>query len=238
MRIATVAVFCCIASELFAQLPKPAVPNGRLLAPGRYCYTITAAKNGVETPVGVTFQSISPGQSGGIETLAVVVHQHMFSGKFDMRDSLLLRRNDLRPIRLDTDRDGAPHVHLEYSDQHITGWKMSDGTKKTITVDLNQPVWDGNLWGLTFAAMPLRPDASLTLPTYQYDSGLGTFYVNVQGQRQEESPSGSLQAWVIKAGLSRSEQIEYIVSTQPGFEFAYSAGPTAQHLGGDCSGIT
>jgi alpha-L-fucosidase 2 len=39
--------------------------------------------------------------------LAIVVHQHLFNNKFDMRDNFLLRRDDLRPIRLDTDRDGS-----------------------------------------------------------------------------------------------------------------------------------
>jgi hypothetical protein len=36
----------------------------------------------------------------------VVVHQHLLSGRLDMRDSLVLHRADLLPIRLDTDRDG------------------------------------------------------------------------------------------------------------------------------------
>ena len=52
--------------------------------------------------------------------------------------------------------------------------------RKTISVDLNGPVWDGNLWGQTFAAMPLSTGASLTLPAYQYESGLGMFYIDVQ----------------------------------------------------------
>jgi hypothetical protein len=237
VRVAAVAAFICVASGLVGQSSKPAVPDGRQLATGQYCYTITAVKDGVETPVGVTFQSVSRGQSGGIETLAIVVHQHLFSGKFDMRDSFLLRRDDLRPIRLDTDRDGTPHVHLEYSDHHISGWKAANGAKKAISIDLNAPVWDGNLWGETFAAMPLSAGASLTLPTYQYDSGLGTFYIDVQGRRQEELPKGRVQAWIIKAGLSPSEQVQYTVSTHPGLEFAYAAGPSAQHMGGDCSGI-
>ena len=96
---------------------------------------------------------------------------------------------------------------------------------------------DGSLWGETFAALPLTSGASLKLPKYQYDSGLGTFYVVPLSERSESTPTGDVQAWHIKAGLSRTEQVEYTVSTHPGLEFAYSAGLSAQHIGGVCSGV-
>ena len=161
----------------------------------------------------------------------------MFSGKFDMRDSFLLRRNDLRPMQLDTDRDGVAHVHLDYSEKQITGWKMVRATKQPIHVDLAGPVWDGDLWGETFAALPLASSASLTLPIYQYDSGLGKFYIDTLDQHEENTPAGKVQAWRVKAGLSRNEQVEYVVATQPGLEISYSAGPSSQRIGGDCAGV-
>ena len=87
-----------------------------------------------------------------------------------MRDRFLLRPDDLRLSQLDTDRDGSPHVHLEYSDRHISGWKTFGAAKKPIQVELSGPVWDGNLCGLTLASLPLTAGTDLTLPTYQYDS--------------------------------------------------------------------
>ncbi len=213
------------------------VPDGSRLALGQYCYTMTAMKDGAAKPIGITYQSIARQQVHGIDALAIVVHQHMYSGKFDMRDSFLLRRDDLRPIQLDTDRDGVPHVHLDYSEKLISGWKKVGATNQPVHIELSGPVWDGNLWGETFAALPLTSGAALTLPTYQYDSGLGTFYVDALNQRQEITPGGIVQAWHIKAGLSRAEQVEYTISTRPGLEIAYSAGPSSQRLGGDCSGI-
>ena len=237
LRILPTAIIVFAATSLAAQSAQTTVPDGTRLKLGEFCYTMTAVKDGDAKPIGVTYQSVSREQVGGVDALAVVVHQHMYSGKFDMRDSFLLRRTDLRPIQLDTDRDGAPHVHLEYSDSRITGWKMSGKLKQPISVDLTGPVWDGNLWGETFAALPLTSGASLKLPTYQYDSGLGTFYVDAFSERSEDTPTGDVQAWHIKAGLSRAEQVEYTVSTHPGLEIAYSAGPSAQHIGGDCSGV-
>ena len=237
VRMALIAGIVLAASALDAQSATSTIPDGSHLALGQFCYTITATKEGAAKPIGVTYQSISHQHVHGVDALAIVVHQHMYSGKFDMRDSFLLRRDDLRPIQLDTDRDGAPHVHLDYSDKRISGWKMVGTTKQPISVDLSGPVWDGNLWGETFAALPLMSSGVLTLPTYQYDSGLGTFYVDTLGQHQESTADGVVQAWRIKAGLSRNEQVEYIVSTHPGLEIAYSAGPSSQRMGGDCTGV-
>jgi hypothetical protein len=88
-----------------------------------------------------------------------------------------------------------------------------------------------------FAALPLRVGSSFTLPTYQYDSGFGMFLVHAFDQHQESTPSGKVQAWRIKAGASRSEQVDYIVSTHPGLEIGYTAGLSSQYLGGNCSDV-
>jgi hypothetical protein len=127
-------VFVIVFLFLFAPTFKSAqdassAPDGTLLALGDYCYTITANRDGAEQPIGLTFQSIHRQQVDGIDVLAIVVHQRFSNGKFDMRDSFLLRRSDLRPIRLDTIRDGAPHVHLDYTTDRVIGWKMVDGKK-------------------------------------------------------------------------------------------------------------
>jgi hypothetical protein len=147
-----------------------AIPNGSVLALGDTCYTITANKDGSAQPIGYVFQSLKSQQIDGTEILTVVVHQHLLSRRFDMRDSLVLRRVDLLPLHLDTDRDGVPHVHLDYVANRVTGWKMVNGSKESIDVKFAGPVWDGNLWRVTFAALPLKTGKSYQLPTYQYDS--------------------------------------------------------------------
>jgi len=178
-----------------------AVPDGSVLALGDSCYTITSTKDGVEQPIGFVFQRIRREQSNGVDTLAIVVHQHLLSGKFDMRDSFLLRRADLKPIRLDTDRGGAPHVHLDYTNNHVTGWKVVNGSRQPIDIAFDGPVWDGNLWGVTFAALPLKEGGNYQIPTYQYDSGNGNFLVTVKGERETDIPTGTVDAWVLEAGL-------------------------------------
>ena len=139
-------------------------------------------------------------------------------------------------MQLDTERDGVAHVSPGLQRKADNGLEDGGSDQKSIHVDLAGPVWDGNLWGETFVALPLTPGASLKLPTYQYDSGLGTFYVDTVGERSESTPAGKVQAWRIKAGLSRTEQVKYVVATQLGLEIAYRAGPSAQQMGGDCTG--
>lgn len=213
------------------------VPDGSVLALGDSCYTITAKQDGKEQPVGLVFQSIQRQEVNGVDALAVIVHQHLSNGKFDMRDSFLLRRNDLRPIRLDTDRNGAPHVHLDYAAQHISGWRMVNGVKEPIDIALDGPVWDGNLWGVTFAALPLKAGGDYRIPTYQYDSGKGTFLVTVKEGRKIDTSAGAVDAWVLETGLKADERVEYLVGKNPPRELGYLAGPMSQHMGGDCSGI-
>lgn len=220
-----------------APVPVATVPDGARLALGDFCYTMTAGKDGKEQPIGYVFQSIRRELANGSDDLVVVVHQHLSSGKFDMRDSLLLHRADLRPIRLDTIRDGAAHVHLDYFAGGVTGWKMVNGAKQPIDVKLDGPVWDGNLWGLTFAALPLQEGGNYKLPTYQYDSGKGTFVVNVTGHTHIDTPKGTVNAWTLEAGVDPKELIAYWVGGTPSMELGYAAGPMSQRLGGECDGL-
>ena len=154
-----------------------------------------------------------------------------------MRDSFLLRRADLRPIRLDSERDGTHHVHLDYAGNRVTGWKLVKGAKESIDINFDGPVWDSNLWGLTFAALPLKKDAQFHLPTYQYDDGKGSFSVTVTGEKKVPTPGGMKDAWVIRAGVKLNEMADYFIGKNPPAELGYDAGPMSQHPGGDCTGL-
>jgi len=217
--------------------PVDVVPDGALLTPGTSCYTITATNNQKEQPIGHVLQTIEAQRADGIDLLAIVVHQHLTNGTFDMRDRFLLRKSDLRPLRLDTDRNGAPHVHLDYTANHVVGWKMVNNLKTQIDIAFDRPVWEGNLWGLTFAALPLKENGNYQLPTYQYDSGVGHFLVSVSGERKITTPAGAVESWVLRAGIKSDELVEYLVAQNPRLELGYAAGPMSQHLGGDCDGL-
>ena len=214
-----------------------AVPDGTALNIGDSCYTMFSTTGG-KHPIGVTFQSIRPVRAGSLDALAVVVHQHMSDGKFDMRDAFLLRRKDLLPISLENTRFGKPHVHLEYGDRKVDGWKLAkDGHKDEIHLTFATPVWEGNLWGVTFAALPLREGGSYRLPIYQYDSGPDEFLVDVKAPGQNPAVRTSDPQWELRAGTA-AFRADYRVSKGPQrMEDSYVAGTQIQEPGGDCSGV-
>jgi hypothetical protein len=219
---------------LAADATPSAVPDGTLLPIGKACYALTAGGKAI----GASYQSVMPAKApDGTDALAIVVHQRLSNGRFDMRDAFLVRRSDLRPISLANSRDGKPHVQLTYRDGRVLGWKEDKAGRVEVDQALAGPVWDGNLWGAAFAALPLAPKAQFTLPFYQYDRGLGTFAVAVTGEETVATPQGPRPAWIVKAGVQGQPAAEYLIAKADRQELGYRAGPTAQLLGGDCTGI-
>ena len=102
---------------------------------------------------------------------------------------------------------------------------------------LTSPVWEGNLYGLTFASLPLTEGAHFTLPVWQYDKAFGEFSVTVTGSRIVETPSGAVDAWVLEAGADQSRLLTYLIAKDDHQELGYSSGPMSQAIGGDCAGL-
>lgn len=208
-------------------------PDGSRLREGEVCYEITATKDGATKVIGGAYQSVKRTRAGGADALAIIIHQRVGAGKFDMRDEFLVHRKDLRPISLHNVRNREVHVHLDYGETGITGFKTEKGVRAPVSVKTDGPVWDGNLWGLTFAAMPLQEGSTFELPMYQYDSGLGAFTGKVTGQET----IGAAKAWVVDAGVSEDRRTNYFI-TGDGRELGYAAGAMAQNLAADCSSFS
>lgn len=215
-------------------------PEASHLRPGGQCFTITRGG----TAVGKTWQEIRSIRFEGRRAWDVVVHQRQDDGSFDMRDHFVLDHTTLRPITLDsqrgTDRDAKDwhRVALRYSADRITGTRETKEGVVPIDVALNHPVWDGNLWGLTFASLPLRTAGRYALPFWQYDKGFGTFTVNVVGREDVAVPGGRAAAWVLEAGDDTSNLLRYFVASGAPMEIGYRAGPFGQTLGGDCTALS
>lgn len=212
------------------------VPEGSRLAEGEACYVINAMRDGVAQPIGVAWQTVERGEENGRAVLRVTVHQRV-GDRFDMRDRFTLDANDLRPITLINDRLGAVHVEAAYADDRITGQRIDDGETKPIDVALDGPLWEGNLFGLTFAALPLAEGASFELPYWQYDKGFGAFSVSVTGLETVETPDGPVEAWVLDAGSSPDSRMTYLISKADNRELGYRSPRGSQMLGGDCSAL-
>lgn len=219
------------AAVLAAATP---MPQGDRLAEGTWCYDITATKGEETRTVGHAFQSIERTTHDGKPALKVVVHQRM-GAKFDMRDTFFLDASTLRPFELANERFGKPHVRDVYGDAQVTETRWDDaGAQATTTKKLSQPVWEGNLFGVLFAALPLDAGASYSVPFHQYDKGEGTFSIDVNGTRTVDTPDGQREAIVLDAGTT-GQQIEYLIGASPRIELGYGGHGFGQSLAPSCA---
>jgi hypothetical protein len=218
--------------------PVPFVDGTKIKA-GTVCYALT--RNDAE--LGVMLQVIEPVEVDGVPAWDIVNHQRLSGGVFDLRDHFVVRRDDLTPIRfasIDAAKSrvsGKPHeVHLTYRSNGVIGYRLAGGETTGLQEDFPGKIWEGNLWGVTFGALPLAEDASFSLPIYHYDKGIGAFTLKVTGSDTVETPDGPVDVWLVDAGTSPDRRTVYLISKEDGSE----VGTRAPHgygsrLGGDCS---
>jgi len=227
-----------IAALAVLALTQSQDPDGARLRPGDVCYAVVAQGR----VIGATRQTVREAVVGDRRVWDISIHQKVDAWGFEMRDRFLIDAADLRPVRTESVREAssaAPgqNVSIEYGDDRIRGSKSLGDTRTDIDVPLDRPVWDANLWGLTFSALPLAEGAELSVPTWHYDRGFGTFTVTVTGSRTVEGPEGPTEAWVLRASDGGQMTVEYLIDKRTRMELGYSAGPMVQRPGGDCSGM-
>lgn len=224
-----------IAALAVTNATAPSMQGMRLHA-GTTCYAIVAG----ERSIGTTLQTITASREGGKPVWDIVVHQKVGNGAFDMRDHFVLDRGTLLPIRMDSQRGlertakGWHRISIRYGQHNIRGTKETATGSSPIDVPLTGPTWDGNLWGLTFAALPLTAGGTYALPFWRYDKGFGTFTARVVGSEEVDTPSGKVAAWIVDAGTDPAELSRYRIAKATRQEIGYSAGPNGQRLGGVC----
>lgn len=222
---------------LLAALTIPAMEGDRL-HPGTTCYAILQG----DRTIGTTTQSITATRAKGKPAWDITVHQTLSNGRFDMRDHFIVERTTLLPIAMDSQRSvdrqapGWHRITLSYGETRITGSKETAAGTSSIDVPLTGPVWDGNLWGLTFAALPLHAGGSYRLPFWQYDKGFGTFTVHVTRKQPGDKVTGTPGAWLLDAGDDPAHLMRYIIGKHPRREIGYNAGAHAQQIAAVCKG--
>jgi hypothetical protein len=214
----------------------PARMEGDRLRPGSVCYTMTADGKAM----GTTAQTIAATRIGGRPVWDIVIHQKVANGVFDMRDHFVVDRRTLLPLHMDSQRGsvrtdrGWHRITIDYAKGRITGTRETATATTPIDVAADHPVWDGNLWGVTFAALPLRQGGRYTLPFWQYDKGFGQFTLQVVGRETVTTPSGRVAAWIVEAGDDPTHPMRYRIAHRPRQELGYVVGSHGQQLGGTC----
>lgn len=210
---------------LLLAAPDPAIDGTRLTA-GTMCYSILRG----EQPIGVTLQTVTATVAEGKPAWDVVVHQRMGNGQFDLRDHFVLRASDLTPIAFDSRKSGTEHVRVAYGEGKLVTTRPDKPAEET---SFTGRIWDGNLWGLTFAALPLAEGAHFELPNYQYDKGLGSFSLDVVGSET----IADQDAWIVETDGGGGRKIRYFIGKVSHTELGYGGSGFTQRVGGDCSAI-
>lgn len=210
--------------------------DGTRLQAGSTCYAIVAGGR----TIGSTLQTVTASRDGTRPVWDIVVHQKLANGSFDMRDHFVVDRKTLLPIRMDSQRGrerserGWHRVSVEYGPHNVRGTRETATGSTPLEAALSGPTWDGNLWGLTFAALPLKEGGTYTIPFWQYDKGFGTFIARVVGSEDIDTPSGKVAAWVVEAGDNPAQLARYKIAKATRQELGYTAGLNGQHFGGVC----
>lgn len=223
---------------LLMQLLPVALTEAASIADSQTCYTISRNQDGGgRLPIGVTWQEVKRDRQDGREVLRVVVHQRGIGGRFDMRDAFVLSADTLQPISFENSRKGERHVALRYEPGRVEGERIDNDVTQPIDVALPGPVWEGNLFGVTFAGLALREGATFHLPYFQYDKGVGAFDVDVAGSETVPTPDGSIDAWVVEATTGVDVRITYLIAKDGRRELGYRGRAFSQEIGGDCSAL-
>lgn len=223
-----------LTAVLGATVASATSPDGSRLQPGVSCYEITSG----ERVVGTTLQIVTPTEEQGKLLWDIVVHQK--AGAFDLRDHFIVDRSSLLPVRMESQRGRDPsdrryhRISISYDEGRIYGVRETAEGTTAINTPAPGPVWDGNLWGLTFAALPLENGSTYTIPFWQYDKGFGTFIVRVIGSEDVSTSSGPVAAWVVEAGDRPDALIRYSIAKDTRQELGYTAPEGGQRLGGMC----
>lgn len=214
-----------------------AAPQGTRLKPVDQCFSIYRPGPDGDAIIGTTHQVVRAIRVAGKPAWDIVVHQSVPMAKFAMRDHFVLNRADLSPISFDNRRGAVEHVTLRYAPGRITGTKIDKGVGTPIDVAAPARIWDGNLWGITFGALPLAAGKSFTLPFYQYDSGLGVFTLTVTGSESVATPAGPVEAWTVAIVKDGKPSSTALIAKRDGRELGSRGARGGMKLGGDCSGL-
>ncbi|RZJ00912.1 MAG: hypothetical protein EON90_05255 [Brevundimonas sp.] len=222
---------------VLAQIALGAIPSAAPIADSETCYVLERVKDGIPSEVGRTWQTVKADRVDGQAVLRVLVHQRATSGGFDMKDVFVLRADTLQPISFENARNGERRVSLAYRARFVEGRRFEDDVWRSIQSELPDQIWEGNLFGVTFAGLPLEDGAEFELPYFLHDKGLGVFEVEVTGSEIVETPDGPVEAWVVDFKRGDAVLITYLIAKEGRRELGYRGRNLIQRIGGDCSEI-
>lgn len=179
------------AGAVAAPLP---MPDGDLLEPATYQYTVAAQLAGQEL-TGTIARAVETATFEGRSVWRIIETTELPMGT--MVDTFDLDRASLKPVRRGA--GGTAAIALRYTDEKLTGEIRAPGRTIPIDVDLDEPVVAGGAGrDALIAALPLAPGYRATIRTFELTMGkVRPMLLEVTGSETVECAAGSYDAFVV-----------------------------------------
>lgn len=208
-------------------------PDASRLTEGQRCYEM---QRGGE-PFGFTRQTIEAAPSIKGPAWNIRIEQIIPANDFRFTDTFLVERDTLAPIAFHSVLKGEEIARLLYFGDRVTGWKKGEEAVERVDLSLEEPVLEGNLWGLTLSSLPLDEAYSVRIPVYQYHRNLTEFVIDVEGEETIETPDGPRDVWLVKLGHSPEQRATYLIGKADGTEYGYRGPGFSQAMLADCTAV-
>ena len=154
-------------------------------------------------------------------------------------DHFLLERETLSPVAFHSILNGQEIARLSYLNGRIFGKRFDRQDQATKPVDLapDGPVLDGNLWGPLLAALKLENGMQLRPQIYQYNTGLGTFVIDVAGVETIDTVDGPRDVYLVEMGFTQDRLTTYLIGKDDGTEYGTRANNFSTTRLPDCTGV-
>lgn len=203
------------------------------LVQGQQCYEMLRGGE----PFGFTRQDVEAVPSVQGPAWQIRIEQIIPANRFRFVDTFLVRQDTLAPIAFHSVLRGEEIARLLYLGDRVVGWKKGEEAVVPVDVAHDEPVLEGNLWGLTLSSLPLEPGFSTRIPVYQYHRGLTEFVIDVTGEETIDTPSGPREVWHVALGHSPEQRATYLMGKDDGVEYGYRGPNFVQAMMPDCAEV-
>ena len=190
--------------------------DGSALMPYKNAWRLSFLKNGVARRAGTVTDELAAVEVDGRHLMKRTQVVKYDNGKFDSRDENIFDPATMAPASMDFWKNGAHVNHREFDGRSV--YFHAPGAAMKI-VEYPQPPFDfyGGMYGLLFAAMPLREGFSATLPAVDEDDDTyREVAVHVVAREPVSAGAlGTVDAWRTEAQTSMGAMRFWVTKSPP-----------------------
>lgn len=232
-RIALITIIILVPLFVIGNESDNELPSSDYLAVGNYCYlsSVPDGENQKKVVAKVSKKIVKKGE----ETF-IAIHQVMPSRNFNMKDQFVLNR-DMTPTHFYHSRMGGKSLSIDYDYDGVSTSVFLLGQQTNedgFSLKFDGKLWEGNLWGTLFTALPLQQNTTFSIPTYHYQNGPSN--LEIVDVRKNDIVFNKQSIPVFEVDVNASGLMTtYFVSVEDRVELGYENSAFSQWIGGNCN---